>query len=70
MSTNDQVTSRNRETIALIAGGTQGLGLEIARKLAKEGADGIIISGRIHCLKLTWSFGNDILIPMHAALSY
>ncbi len=46
MSTNDQITSRNRGTIALITGGTQGLGLEIARRLAKEGADGIIISGR------------------------
>jgi NAD(P)-dependent dehydrogenase (short-subunit alcohol dehydrogenase family) len=37
---------RNRETVALITGGTQGLGLAIARRLAMEGARGITISGR------------------------
>lgn len=38
--------SRNRSTIALITGGTQGLGLAIAKRLAQEGAGGIVISGR------------------------
>jgi NAD(P)-dependent dehydrogenase (short-subunit alcohol dehydrogenase family) len=37
---------RNRETVALITGGTQGLGLAIAKRLAQEGARGITISGR------------------------
>jgi NAD(P)-dependent dehydrogenase (short-subunit alcohol dehydrogenase family) len=37
---------RNRSTIAVITGGTQGLGLAIARRLAREGARGIIIIGR------------------------
>ena len=37
---------RNRSTIAVITGGTQGLGLAIAKRLAQEGADGIVISGR------------------------
>ena len=37
---------RNRPTIAVITGGTQGLGLAIAKRLALEGARGIAISGR------------------------
>lgn len=37
---------RNRSTIAVITGGTQGLGLAIAKRLAQEGARGIAISGR------------------------
>lgn len=37
---------RNRSTIAIITGGTQGLGLAIARRLAREGAPGMVISGR------------------------
>jgi NAD(P)-dependent dehydrogenase (short-subunit alcohol dehydrogenase family) len=37
---------RNRTTIAIITGGTQGLGLAIAKRLALEGARGIAISGR------------------------
>jgi NAD(P)-dependent dehydrogenase (short-subunit alcohol dehydrogenase family) len=42
----DDVFLRSRETIAVITGGTQGLGLAIARRLAREGARGIVISGR------------------------
>jgi len=34
---------RNRATIAIITGGTQGLGLAIAKRLAREGARGIIL---------------------------
>jgi len=37
---------RNSETRAIITGGTQGLGLAIARRLAEEGAKSIVISGR------------------------
>lgn len=37
---------RHRGTRAVITGGTQGLGLAIARRLAREGAEGIVISGR------------------------
>lgn len=37
---------RNSETRAVITGGTQGLGLAIARRLASEGAKSIVISGR------------------------
>jgi NAD(P)-dependent dehydrogenase (short-subunit alcohol dehydrogenase family) len=37
---------RNRETIAVVTGGAQGLGLEIAKRLAVEGAPGIAIAGR------------------------
>src|ERR1700693_6138699 len=42
----DDLFLRNRGTIAVVTGGTQGLGLAIARRLAREGARGIIISGR------------------------
>ena len=37
---------RNQSTIAVIIGGTQGLGLAIAKRLAREGARGIVVSGR------------------------
>lgn len=37
---------RHAGTRALITGGTQGLGLAIAKRLAREGAAGIVISGR------------------------
>jgi NAD(P)-dependent dehydrogenase (short-subunit alcohol dehydrogenase family) len=37
---------RNDTTIAVITGGTQGLGLAIAKRLAREGAPGIVITGR------------------------
>src|ERR1700730_8924731 len=42
----DDYFLRNRSTIAIITGGTQGLGLAIARRLAQEGAPGMVISGR------------------------
>src|SRR6201981_594859 len=42
----DDYFLRNRATIAIITGGTQGLGLAIAKRLAREGARGIILSGR------------------------
>ena len=42
----DNFLLRNRTTIAMITGGTQGLGLAIAKRLALEGARGIAISGR------------------------
>jgi NAD(P)-dependent dehydrogenase (short-subunit alcohol dehydrogenase family) len=42
----DDYFLRNKTTIAIITGGTQGLGLAIAKRLAREGARGIIISGR------------------------
>jgi NAD(P)-dependent dehydrogenase (short-subunit alcohol dehydrogenase family) len=42
----DDYFLRNRSTIAIITGGTQGLGLAIATRLAREGAPGLIISGR------------------------
>jgi hypothetical protein len=41
----DDLLLRNRGTIAVITGGTQGLGLAIAKRLATEGAHGITISG-------------------------
>jgi NAD(P)-dependent dehydrogenase (short-subunit alcohol dehydrogenase family) len=42
----DDLLLRNRATIAIVTGGTQGLGLAIAKRLAQEGARGIVISGR------------------------
>jgi NAD(P)-dependent dehydrogenase (short-subunit alcohol dehydrogenase family) len=42
----DDCFLRNRTTVAMITGGTQGLGLAIAKRLAQEGARGIAISGR------------------------
>jgi NAD(P)-dependent dehydrogenase (short-subunit alcohol dehydrogenase family) len=42
----DDLFLRNRETIVVITGGAQGLGLEIAKRLAMEGAGGIAIGGR------------------------
>jgi NAD(P)-dependent dehydrogenase (short-subunit alcohol dehydrogenase family) len=42
----DELFLRNLSTIAIITGGTQGLGLAIAKRLAKEGSRGIVISGR------------------------
>lgn len=37
---------RHSGTIAVITGGTQGVGLAIARRLAAEGAQGLVICGR------------------------
>jgi len=42
----DDYFLRNRSTIAIITGGTQGLGLAIATRLARERAPGLVISGR------------------------
>jgi len=42
----DNLFLRNQSTIAVIIGGAQGLGLAIAKRLAREGAPGIVISGR------------------------
>ena len=42
----DDYFLRNRSTIAIITGGTRGLGLAIAKRLAREGARGIVLSGR------------------------
>src|SRR5258708_19986185 len=42
----NELLLRNKSTIAVITGGTQGLGLAIAKRLALEGAPGIVISGR------------------------
>jgi NAD(P)-dependent dehydrogenase (short-subunit alcohol dehydrogenase family) len=41
----DESRSRNRSTIAVITGGTHGVGLAIAKRLALEGR-GIVIGGR------------------------
>jgi NAD(P)-dependent dehydrogenase (short-subunit alcohol dehydrogenase family) len=43
---NDDYFLRNRTTTAIITGGAQGLGLAIAERLAREGARGLILSGR------------------------
>lgn len=42
----DEFFLRNRNTRAVITGGGQGLGLAVARRLAKEGAPSIVIAGR------------------------
>jgi NAD(P)-dependent dehydrogenase (short-subunit alcohol dehydrogenase family) len=42
----NELSPRNASTIAIITGGTQGLGLAIAKRLALEGAPGMVISGR------------------------
>jgi NAD(P)-dependent dehydrogenase (short-subunit alcohol dehydrogenase family) len=42
----EETAPRHRDTRVLITGGTQGLGLAMARRLAREGAAGIVISGR------------------------
>ena len=42
----DELSARNRSTIAVITGGTQGLGLAVAKRLSLEGSPGIVISGR------------------------
>jgi NAD(P)-dependent dehydrogenase (short-subunit alcohol dehydrogenase family) len=43
---NDDFFLRNRTTTAIITGGAQGLGFAIAERLAREGAHGVILSGR------------------------
>src|SRR5262249_25004619 len=42
----DDFFLRNQSTVALITGGAEGLGLAIATGLAREGARGIVLSGR------------------------
>jgi NAD(P)-dependent dehydrogenase (short-subunit alcohol dehydrogenase family) len=42
----NELSPKNASTVAIITGGTQGLGLAIAKRLALEGAPGIVISGR------------------------
>ena len=37
---------RHRGTRAVITGGTQGLGLAVARRIAREGASAIVLAGR------------------------
>lgn len=39
-------TRRHRGTRAVITGGTQGLGLAVAHRIAREGADAIVLAGR------------------------
>jgi NAD(P)-dependent dehydrogenase (short-subunit alcohol dehydrogenase family) len=43
---NNDFFLRNRTTTAIITGGAQGLGFAIAERLAREGARGIILTGR------------------------
>ena len=43
---NNDFFLRNRTTTAIITGGAQGLGFAIAERLAREGARGMILSGR------------------------
>src|SRR6516162_7031548 len=43
---NDNFFLRNRTTTTIITGGAQGLGFAIAERLTREGAHGIILSGR------------------------
>ena len=43
---NDDFFLRNRTTTTIVTGGAQGLGFAIAERLAREGARGIILSGR------------------------
>jgi NAD(P)-dependent dehydrogenase (short-subunit alcohol dehydrogenase family) len=42
----DELSARNNSTIAIVTGGTQGLGLAVAKRLARESAPGIVITGR------------------------
>jgi NAD(P)-dependent dehydrogenase (short-subunit alcohol dehydrogenase family) len=43
---NDEFFLRNRTTTTIITGGAQGVGFAIAERLAREGAPGIVLSGR------------------------
>src|ERR1700751_3142247 len=43
---NDEFFLRNRTTTTIITGGAQGLGFAIAERLTREGAPGIVLSGR------------------------
>ena len=43
---NAETAQRQRNTRIVITGGTQGLGLAVAQRLAQEGTAGIVISGR------------------------
>lgn len=40
------ITMRHKDTVAVVTGGTQGLGLAVARRLAAEGAQAIVVCGR------------------------
>jgi NAD(P)-dependent dehydrogenase (short-subunit alcohol dehydrogenase family) len=40
------LTGRHRGTRAVITGGTQGLGLAVAKRIAREGASAIVLAGR------------------------
>ncbi|MCY6379742.1 SDR family oxidoreductase [Hoeflea prorocentri] len=41
-----QSSTRHSDTFAVVTGGTQGLGMAIAKRLAQDGAAGIVVSGR------------------------